>query len=201
MKVLAINGSPRKNGNTARLLLEVTNVLAGHEIPSETLHLADFPLSGCRACGLCGKRRDALCALTQDSLNDLLSRMVRADGILLGSPVYFSGITPEMAALIHRTGMVARVNGNLFRRKVGAGVVAVRRAGALPAFDSLNHFFLIGQMIVPGSSYWNLGMGRHPLEVEGDSEGMETMRVLGENMAWLLERLHGASPPSTGIAP
>lgn len=190
MHVLAINGSPQRNGNTARLLARVAAPLEAAGVSTEILHLADYPIQNCRGCRACGKNKNSMCAIASDALNTLFARMVAADGIVLGSPVYFSDVTSEMLALIHRTGMVARVNGDLFRRKVGAGVVAVRRGGAIHAFDTLNHFFLIGQMIVAGSNYWNMGVGRLPGEVEQDEEGMETMRVLGENIAWLLEKLH-----------
>ena len=115
--------------------------------------------------------------------------MAEADGIILGSPVYFSMMTPELKALIDRSGYVARANSDLFKRKVGAAVVAVRRAGAIPTFDAINHFFLISQMIVPGSSYWNIGIGRKKGDVESDKEGMETMEDLGRNMAWLIKKL------------
>jgi len=115
--------------------------------------------------------------------------MVSADGILLGSPTYVADVSPEIKALIDRACMVGNANGGMFRRKVGAGVIAVRRAGAMHAFDALNHFFLISEMIVPGSSYWNIGIGREPGEVEKDEEGIRTMKVLGRNMAWLLKKL------------
>ena len=124
-----------------------------------------------------------------DSLNEYIEKMLESDGILLGTPTYFSDVSASMKALIERAGMVARANGDLFRRKVGAGVVAVRRAGANHAFNSLNFFFLIGQMIIPGSNYWNIGIGRDPGDVSNDPEGMETMKVLGQNMAWLLKKL------------
>ena len=115
--------------------------------------------------------------------------MLEADAILFGSPVYFSMMTPELKALIDRAGYVARANSDMFKRKVGAAVVSVRRAGAIPTFDAINHFFLISQMIIPGSSYWNIGVGQKEVGVKGDEEGMETMTDLGNNMAWLLKRL------------
>jgi multimeric flavodoxin WrbA len=121
--------------------------------------------------------------------NVYLDKMAVADGILLGSPTYVADISPEIKALIDRACLVAKANGGMFRRKVGAAVVAVRRAGAMHAFDALNHFFLISEMIVPGSSYWNIGIGREPGEVEKDEEGIQTMKVLGRNMAWLLKKL------------
>ncbi len=195
MHVLAINGSPNRNGNTARLLTEVLRPVEEAGIGAELVHLADYPIQNCRGCRACGKNKNAMCAIANDAMNTLFARMTAADGLVLGSPVYFSDVTSEMLALIHRAGMVARVNGDLFRRKVGAGVVAVRRGGAIHAFDTLNHFFLIGQMIVAGSNYWNLGVGRLPGEVEKDEEGMETMRVLGENISWLLGKIHQEARP------
>jgi len=115
--------------------------------------------------------------------------MDRADGIIIGSPTYFAGITPEAKALIDRCGMVSRANNEMHRRKVGAAVVSVRRAGAIHVFDSINHFFTIGQMFIVGSSYWNIGIGRDIGDVDGDEEGVRTMRDLGSNMAWLLKRI------------
>jgi multimeric flavodoxin WrbA len=126
----------------------------------------------------------------KDEMNSYVEKMLGADGILLGSPTYFSDVSANMKALIERCGMVARANGDMLRRKVGAAVVAVRRAGATHVFSSLNYFFLIGQMIIPGSSYWNLGIGREPGEVRNDKEGMQTMANLGTNMAWLIRKLN-----------
>lgn len=117
--------------------------------------------------------------------------MIEADGIILGSPVYFADITAELKALIDRAGYVCKANGGLFQRKVGAGIIAVRRAGAIHAFDSINHFFLINEMIIPGSSYWNIGIGREKGEVENDGEGISTMKTLGKNMAWLMNKISG----------
>jgi len=189
MKVVAFNGSPRKNGNTARLLETACKALQDEGIDTEIISLADGRVGGCTACGQCYERKDGRCAVESDSLNDYLDKMKTADGLLFGSPTYFSGITPELKALMDRAFYVARANGELFQRKVGAAVVAVRRAGSVNVFDSINHFFLIAQMIVPGSSYWNMGIGKLKGEVEEDEEGMDTMVTLGKNMAWLLKRL------------
>lgn len=191
MKVVAFNGSSRKNGNTGILLKTVMAELEAAGIETELVDLAGKNLQGCIACYKCFKNKDQRCGGPKDELNDYLAKMIAADGILLGTPTYFADVSANMKALIERTGMVSRANGDLLQRKVGAGVVAVRRAGAIHAFNSLNFFFFIGQMIVPGSSYWNLGIGREPGEVENDKEGMETMRTLGRNMAWLLNKLHG----------
>jgi multimeric flavodoxin WrbA len=121
--------------------------------------------------------------------NVCIDKMAAADGILLGSPTYVTDVSPEIKALIDRACLVGRANGGMFRRKVGAAVVAVRRAGAIHAFDSLNHFFLINEMIIPCSSYWNIGIGRDRGDVEKDEEGIQTMKTLGQNMAWLLKRV------------
>jgi len=191
MKVVAFNGSSRKNGNTGILLKTVMAELEAAGIETELVDLAGKNLQGCIACYKCFKNKDKRCGGPKDELNDYLAKMIAADGILLGTPTYFADVSANMKALIERTGMISRANGDLLQRKVGAGVVAVRRAGAIHAFNSLNFFFFIGQMIVPGSSYWNLGIGREPGEVENDKEGMETMRTLGRNMAWLLTKLQG----------
>jgi multimeric flavodoxin WrbA len=189
MKVVAFNGSPRRGGNTARLIGIVFQELEKEGIETELVDMAGSYLHGCTACYMCKEKKNQRCIIDKDPLNMYIQKMIQADGIILGSPTYFSNVTSEMKALIDRAGLVGRANGNLFRRKVGAAVVAVRRAGALHAFNSINHFFFIEQMIVPGSSYWNLGIGGSPGEVEEDEEGVETMQVLGQNMAWLLKVL------------
>jgi len=189
MMVVAINGSARKDGNTALLLGHVLEELSKEGIRTELLQLAGMEIRGCTACMQCFANRDRRCAVTGDAVNGLIEKMDAADGILLGSPTYFTDVTSEMKALIDRAGFVAKANRDMFRRKAGAAVVAVRRAGATHAFDTLNHFFLIGQMIVPGSSYWNVGLGLQPGDVEKDEEGIRTMRTLGQNMAWLLKAL------------
>lgn len=189
MKVVAINGSSRKDGNTAILLRTVLKELSAEGIGTELIQLAGNPLRGCTACNKCRENRDRRCVIPSDNFNDYFSTMVEADGILLGSPVYFTDVTASMKALIERTGRVAKANGGLLRRKVGAAVVAVRRAGAVHTFDTLNHLFLYSEMIVPGSIYWNLGMGGDPGQVESDKEGLDIMRQLGKNMAWLIKKL------------
>ncbi len=190
MKVVAFSGSARKNGITVMLIEKVLDELKKEGIDTELIQLAGTQIRGCIACSKCFENADQHCAVNKDAVNDFIDKMVEADGIILGSPTYFADISPELKALIDRAGMVARANGDMFQRKVGAAVVAVRRAGAIHAFDSINHFFLISQMIVPGSSYWNIGIGRTIGEVADDEEGMETMANLGKNMAWLLKKLH-----------
>ena len=191
MKVVAFCGSARKDGNTALLLKTVLEPLEDASIETEMIELAGSNLRGCKACFVCMKKKNRRCAIEDDLVNDCIEKMAGADGILLGSPTYFADISTEMKALIDRCGMVGRANGDLYARKPGAAVVAVRRAGAIHAFDAMNHFFLIGQMIIVGSSYWNIGIGREKGEVAGDAEGMATMQKLGENMAWLLQKING----------
>ena len=189
MKAIAFNGSARKDGNTAILIRRVLKVLEEKGIETELIQLAGEPIRGCNACRTCYTTKNERCAIEDDKVNEYVQKMKEADGIILGSPTYFSMMTPELKALIDRTGYVARANHHLFKRKVGAAVVAVRRAGGIPTFDAINHFFLISQMIVPGSSYWNIGVGNKKGEVEGDKEGMKTMEDLGRNMAWLIKKL------------
>ncbi len=189
MKVVAFNGSPRKEGNTATLLGVVLEELEGLGIDTQLVHLKG-PLSGCIACSKCHEKKDRRCALDKDMVNECIEKMDRADGIILGSPTYFADLTPELKALIDRSGFVGKANGDMFKRKVGAAVVAVRRAGAIHVFDSINHFFLINQMIIAGSSYWNIGLGLAEKDVERDKEGIEIMRTLGRNMAWLMKKIN-----------
>jgi multimeric flavodoxin WrbA len=188
VKVVAFNGSARKDGNTAILIRRVLQVLKEEGIKTELIQLAGKQIRGCNACRTCYATKNKRCAIEDDNVNKYIRKMLKADGIILGSPVYFSMMTPEPKALMDRAFYVARANSDMFKRKVGAAVVAVRRAGALPTFDAINHFFLISQMIVPGSSYWNIGVGRKKGEVESDKEGMATMADLGKNMAWLLKK-------------
>lgn len=190
MRVVAFNGSARKNGNTAILLRTALAELERGGIQTELIQLAGETLSGCDACYTCRERKDRRCVIDTDPVNAYIEKALAAEGILLGSPVYFGDITTNMKALMERLGIVSRVNGDLLTRKVGAGVVAVRRGGAMHALNSLNHLFTISQMIVVGSSYWNIGIGREVGQVEKDDEGMQTMRTLGQNMAWLLTKLH-----------
>jgi len=189
MKVVAFSGSARKDGNTAILIGYVLRELEKEGIETELVQLAGSRIHGCIACMQCFENKDKRCAVKDDIANDCIEKMLAADGVILGSPTYFANVSTEMKALIDRAGMVSRANSDMLARRVGAAVVAVRRAGAIHVFNSINHFFFIGQMIVPGSSYWNLGMGRQKGEVEKDDEGIQTMKSLGRNMAWLLKKL------------
>jgi multimeric flavodoxin WrbA len=190
MKVVAFNGSARKDGNTALLLRQVCAELEKEGIETELIQLAGKKIHGCTACGKCFENKDGLCSVKNDSANEWIQKMREAEGMLLGSPTYFADVTTEMKALIDRSGFVAKANGDMLKRKVGAAVVAVRRGGAIHAFDSMNHFFEISQMIIPGSCYWNMGIGYDKGEVLKDEEGMETMKLLGQNMAWLMKKIH-----------
>ncbi len=189
MKVVAFNGSPRRDGNTSILIQAVFDELKKEGIETEFVQLAGKPVRGCMACYGCVQNKNRRCVIEEDHINDCIQKMFDADGIILGSPVYVADVTSEMKALIDRACIVNKANGELLRRKVGAAVIAVRRGGAVHAFDTINHFFTIAQMVVVGSSYWNFALGRNIGEVRQDEEGMRTMRVLGENMAWLLKKL------------
>lgn len=190
VKVVGINGSARKDGNTAILIRRVFEELEREGIKTELIQLAGKKIYGCLACFRCQENKDKHCSVKNDGFNEVFEKMLEADGIILGSPTYFSDLTAEMKALIDRAGYVSKANGDLLKRKVGAAVAVARRAGAIHTLDSINHLFFISQMIVPGSSYWNLGIGREKGEVEADVEGLRTMQVLGENMAWLLKKIN-----------
>ena len=189
LKVIGINGSPREGGNTELLIREVLKTLEGKGIRTNFFQLGGKEVSGCIACMKCKKVQDSYCQNKNVVINECIDIMLKADGILIGSPVYFSDVTSEVKALIEVAGYASRAAGNLLKRKIGAAVVAVRRAGAIHTFDTINHFFLINEMVVPGSSYWNIGIGREKGEVLNDEEGIKTMHVLGENMAWLIKAL------------
>ena len=185
MKILAINGSPRKNGNTASLLQEVLSPLreAGWEV--ETVQLGGKKIQGCRGCGKCAELKNGRCVFDNDMLNELLEKMLAADAMLLGTPCYFTDMTAELKALVDRAGFVAYMNGGLFQGKIGAAVVAAGRAGATHAYDSINHMFLMSKMLVPGSTYWNVGFGRAEGEALQDGFALENMRQLGKAINWL----------------
>ena len=189
VSVVAFNGSPRKDGNTTILLNLVLDELKKEDIETELIQLAGETLSGCIACYRCRENKDQKCAVMNDRVNGYIAKMKQADGILLGSPTYISDMTANMKALIERSTIVSRSNGDMFKRKVGAAVISVRRAGSTHVLSSMNYFFLINQMIIPGSSYWNMGIGRNPGEVKNDAEGIQTMKTLGQNMAWLLKKI------------
>ena len=191
MKVVAFNSSPRRDGNTAILLRHVLAELEAEGIATELVQLAGKRISGCTACLKCAETKDNRChGVKDDGVNDCIAAMVAADGILLGTPVYFGDATATMRALIERGGYATRKSGNPLARKVGAAVIAERRGGAMHAFDSVNHFFQISEMVVVGSTYWNFGIGAEIGAVDDDIEGVQNMRNLGRNMAWVLTKLN-----------
>lgn len=189
MKVVGINGSPRVGGNTEQLIKRVFQELETEGVETELIQLGGKAVRGCLACGKCGEMQNETCIIKNDPVNDIIHKMVEADGIILGSPTYFADVTSEMKALIDRAGLVSLRNGRLLRHKVGASVVAVRRAGAIHVFDSMNRFFQINSMFMVGSTYWNIGFGLNPGDVQIDEEGMANMTDLGKSMAFLLKKL------------
>lgn len=189
MKVLAINGSARKNGNTAIMINTALAELEKAGIETELIQLAGKTIAGCRACYKCADKKDKRCSVGSDMANEIIAKMLEADGLILASPAYFADVSANLKAVIERAGIVTRVNDFLLKRKVGAAVSVARRAGATDVFSSINYFFTISQMIVVGSDYWNLGIGKDIGDVEKDEEGVNTLKTLGENMAWLLKKL------------
>ncbi|NLV27218.1 MAG: flavodoxin family protein [Methanomicrobiales archaeon] len=189
MKVVAFNGSPRKEGNTSILLKAVCDELNKEGIETEIVQIGGKQIHGCTACMKCFESADNRCSIDNDNMNEYIRKMIDADGIIIGTPTYFADVSPEVKALIDRAGFVAMANEGKFTRKAGAAVVAVRRAGAIHAFDTINHLFGISGMFTVGSNYWNLGTGLLPGDVKNDGEGLETMKTLGRNMAWLLKKI------------
>ena len=190
MKAVAINGSPRKGGNTEILLQKALAPLAAAGWETEFIQLGGRPIRGCQACYRCFDLKNSRCSQKDEIFNECFAKMAAADAIILGSPTYFTDVSAEMKALLDRAGLVALANGGLFRGKVGAAVVAVRRGGGTHAFDTMNHMFLMSGAIVPGSTYWNLGFGREKGEVAGDDEAARNMKDLGQTIAWLGEAIH-----------
>lgn len=193
MKVLAINSSARKDGNTAILLGRVLEELRKESIEAELIQLAGQMIEPCKACWACGGQEN--CVHRKDQFREIFDKMKEADGILLGSPVYSANISANMQALLERAAVVSDKNPGLFTHKVGAAVVAARRGGALNAVDAMIHFFLNHEMVVVGSTYWNMAYGQMPGDVEKDTEGLANMENLGKNMAWLLKELNGRGNP------
>jgi multimeric flavodoxin WrbA len=193
MKVIAINGSPNKEGNTFHALKMVGNELKTGGIEFEILHIGHKMIHGCTACGKCAVNKDEKCVLKTDDLNVWIQQIKSADGIIIASPVHYSGIAGTMKSFLDRAFYVAGVNGSLFRQKVAAAVVAVRRSGGSATFDSLNHYLTYSEMIIATSNYWNIIHGRSAGEVSQDGEGKQIMWVLGKNMAWLLKMKEATS--------
>ena len=190
MKAVAINGSPRKGGNTEILLKKVLAPLTAAGWETEFVQIGGTDIRGCKACYHCFETKNARCGQKDAAFNPCLEKMLAADAIILGSPTYFTDVSAEMKALLDRAGLVAVANGGLFRGKIGAAVVAVRRGGGTHAFDTMNHMFLMSGMIVPGSTYWNLGFGLDKGDVAKDEEAARNMEDLGQTIAWLGKAIH-----------
>ncbi len=191
MKVVAFNGSPRKRGNTYISLNKVLDTIeADGGFTTELINLSEKNYRGCTACYKCFDAKDGKCHGPKDDINELIEKFMEADGVLVGSPTYFAAVSTEVKAFMDRVGIVGIANDRMYKHKVGAAVVAVRRAGATEVFSQINKLFMINNMIVPGSCYWNLTVGREPGDVLNDREGMQTMLELGQNMAWLLKKIH-----------
>ncbi|HWR38139.1 MAG TPA: flavodoxin family protein [Patescibacteria group bacterium] len=187
MKVIAFNGSPRKNSNTEQNLARVGAELQQAGIDFEIIQVGNKTIRGCLACGKCVKSQNEQCTITTDEVNEWIQKMKQADGILLGSPVHYAGVAGTMKSFLDRAFFVCGVNGNLLRHKVGAAVVSVRRSGGISAFDGLNHYINYAEMFQPASNYWNVIHGMAPGEASQDEEGQQILQVLGKNMAWLLQ--------------
>ncbi|MEN6438971.1 MAG: flavodoxin family protein [Syntrophobacter sp.] len=193
MKAIAINGSPRPGGNTEIMLKKVLEPLEAAGWSTEYLRIGGKPARGCIACYKCFEKRNNRCAVEKDDMNDYLEKIYAADAVILGSPTYVTDVTPELKALIDRACLVSVANGGVLMGKIGAAVVAVRRAGATHVFDTINHLFLMSSMIVSGSIYWNLGIGREKEQVLGDEEAMRNMKHLGQTIAWLGKAIASSS--------
>lgn len=189
MRVLAINGSARKNGNTQRLVDAALAPIREAGIQVESVSLAGLTIGGCTACARCKKEQDGLCYGRQDDLNAIIPLVWEADAVILASPVYFADVTAEMKAFIDRVGYIGRTKPEFLSRKIGAPLVVARRAGAIHALDTISHLFSISDMVTVGSSYWPVAYGAAPGEVASDDEGLRTAKRLGDNMVWLLEKL------------
>lgn len=187
MKVIGINGSARKDGNTALIIRKVFEELNKEGIETELIQLADYVILPCRGCFACKGRGN--CVFTNDGFAEIFNRMLGADGIILGSPVYSADVSAGMKAFLERGGVVVATNPGLLRHKVGASVAAVRRGGGMTTVDTMNHFMLNKEMVVVGSTYWNMVYGRNPGDVLTDDEGMANMRNLGQNMSFILKKL------------
>ncbi|WP_432663866.1 flavodoxin family protein [Wukongibacter baidiensis] len=187
MKVVAFNGSPRKEGNTYYAIKMVMNELEKEGIKTEIVHVGNKRIRGCVACYQCSANKDERCAIQDDEVNDWIQKMKEADGIVIGSPVYYSGVAGTMKSFLDRAFLVAGVNDRMLRHKVGASVVAVRRSGGIPTFNQLNQYINYSEMIMPTSNYWNVIHGTNPGEALQDEEGVQIMKVLGKNMAWLMK--------------
>ena len=190
LKLLALNGSARKDGNTAILLNTVLDVARAAGVETELIQFGGTIIEPCKACWACGGKKN--CVHQNDSFHDVFAKVVAADGLLLGSPVYSANVSANMQAFLKRAAVVADMNPGLLTHKAGAAVAAARRGGALNAIDTMNHFFLNHEMFVAGSTYWNMVYGQLPGDVNQDAEGLANMKNLGQNLVFLLKLLEKA---------
>jgi multimeric flavodoxin WrbA len=188
MKVVGFNGSPRKDGNTTMLMNHLLRRIEREGIETELVQLAEKEIRGCISCFKCFENQDRRCAVKRDAANEYIEKMIGAQGIVLGSPVYFQDVTAEMKALIDRAGFVGLANGRMYKDKVGGSLACLRRSGGTHTVDTMNHFFLAQEIVIAGRA---LGVGKEKGEVEQDEEGIERATSLGQKMAWVLKRLHG----------
>lgn len=186
MKVVAFNGSPKKDGNTYHAIKMVAEELENEGIDVEIVHVGNKVIRGCLACNGCVRNQNEKCVIN-DEVNEWIQKMKEADGIIFGSPVHYASVGATMKAFLDRAFYVTNVNNSMLRHKVGAAVVAVRRSGGIPTFDMLNNYINYSEMLMPTSNYWNVIHGAAPGEVKGDEEGKQIMSVLGKNMAWLMK--------------
>ena len=187
MKVVAINGSPNKEGNTYFAIKAVAVELEKEGIEVEIIQVGDKDIRGCLACGACGRNKNEKCIIDTDEVNDWIQKIKEADGVILGSPVHFSAIGGTMKSFLDRAFYVAASNGSMFRHKAGAAVVAVRRSGGVAAFGQLNNYLYYSEMLMPTTNYWSVIHGAVKGEAERDLEGVQIMSNLGRNMAWLMK--------------
>jgi len=190
MKVIAINGSPRKKGNTSIAIEKVFEVLGSEGIETEVFNIGGKAVKGCTACSKCKENKDGLCVLKGDDFNDIFKEIYDAQGLIVGSPVYFGSLTPETKAFIDRLGYTSRAGGFLLKRKVCAGIAIERRQGAAMTISQINNLFMLTRAITIGSIYWNMAIGRGIGEILDDEEGMKTFKVIGEEMAWLIKKIN-----------
>ncbi len=190
MKVIAFNGSPRKEGNTYHLIRHTLDEIEKAGIKTELIQIGGTKVHPCMACGKCFETLDRECAVKNDRVNECIRKMIDADAIIIGTPTYFAGVTPEIKAFMDRAFFVGKANGDLFRQKLGAGIAAERRSGAVCAVDTINHYFGISGMFTAGSRYWNNAKGLQPGDVEEDEEGIDTMKQLAENIVWFIKKTH-----------
>ena len=192
MKVLLINGSPRKSGNTFTALSEIAKQLAKHGIDSEILQLGTKPVRGCIACGTCKAKAGNRCTFDDDLCNRVNEKMETADALIVGSPVYYGQPNGSVLSLVQRMFYSA---GNLYANKPAAGVAVCRRGGATATLQTLNMPFQIMNMPIVTSQYWNIVYGREEGQAALDAEGMQTMRTLADNMVYLLNNIAGKTLP------